>query len=97
MRLNDRITKLEASLAIPRSRAHFHPLRAVATADVDDIGFALEDGFWPNLSERPEIAVLLECDELSAEQGAVMGAAAREVMANEQPKGAPWGGEWRAP
>jgi hypothetical protein len=59
------------------------------------IGFALEDGYWPNLTERPEVAAMLECEALMAKQGAVLGAAAREVMANEQPKGAGWAGVGR--
>jgi hypothetical protein len=89
--LSDRLSKLEGAAPTKPART-FPKLGNVASSDVGAFGFALEDGYWPNLMERPAFASMLEYESITAEQGAVLGTLSREVMASEQPKGEGWAG-----
>jgi hypothetical protein len=90
MHLRDRIARLERELPhIPRGGT-FPNLHNMARDDVYVFAVALEAGYWMNLLEQFECALIFTGESITATQGKVIGKYCREVMASDQPKSKPW-------
>lgn len=88
--LSYRIAQLEREMPrVPRS-SRFPNLDNMANDDVYVLAVALEAGYWLNLLERFECALILIGESITATQGKVIGKSCHEVMASEQPKSKPW-------